>query len=241
MLHLTDNSKVKFYSEHCNTVGFNPGLPQHGGTCPGATSEKGGCLALKKVGGKQLTCYMDTVIKIYKDVGKWLAFNTSMLAGKSFDELFAVFDSTIAEFVKKDKGRAPCFRLCYSGDIKTVDEAKAWAAVINKYADVKFWVYTRSFFAVPILAECKNLALYISADPVNYLEAQELSAKYAGYNNVGIAFMGNTPPVSKRWVPCPEITGKVKNKPKLGACAQCKLCLTYSDKIKLRNIQFRIH
>ena len=243
-LKLTDNSKTKFKRNHYNTFGLMHGLPQHGGTCPGATSGPGGCMALKRVGGTNATCYVDKLVKAYPAFGAVLKRNTDLLAGKSQAEMEEVLAATVTAFVAHNKSANLTFRLHTSGDFFSEDYAKAWAAVINRFPQVQFWVYTRCFWAVPILVVCPNLSLYISSDRVNQVEASATYEKYkAGHNNLGICYMGNadTLPAGRHWVACPEVTGKVKNTAESGACAKCRLCLTYNGKIALRNIQFPIH
>lgn len=244
ILKLTDNSKVKFTRNHYNTFGLMHGLPQNGGTCPGATSGPGGCMSLKKEGGVNATCYVDKLVKVYPSFGKVLKRNTDLLAGKTQAEMEVVLSATVEAFIQHNKNQNLYFRLATSGDFFSEDYARAWASTINKFPQVRFWVYTRCFWAVPFLMDCRNLAIYLSADNVNYAEA---SATFdicrPGHNNVGIAYMGNinTLPKTRRWVTCPEITGKVKNQVDRGACSKCRLCFTYSDTIGVRNIQFPIH
>lgn len=243
-LKLTDNSKVKFKSNHFNTYGLMHGLPRHGGTCPGATSGPGGCMSLKREGGVNATCYVDKLVKAYPNFGKVLRRNTDLLQGKTQTEMEGILHDSVAAFVQHNKGLNLFFRLHTSGDFFNKDYASAWAVTINKFPQVQFWVYTRCLWAVPILEDCHNLALYISSDNVNYGQATAVFAtSRPTHNNVGICYMGNnnTLPKEQRWVQCPEISGKVKNTTNSGACAKCRLCFTYNDRIALRNIQFPIH
>lgn len=246
-LNLTDNSKTKFKKNHYNTFALNYGLPEYGGTCPGATSGNGGCLALKRIGGKVSTCYMDKLARAYPSLSKSLQKNTDLLKGKSVDEMEGILTATIQLFLKKSGDTDLYFRISTSGDFFSEDYARAWARVINKYPQIQFWTYTRSFWAVKFLIECGNLALYLSADPVNYEQVVREFVLYrgAGYNNIGLSFMGVPDNIDKlkdtRWVTCPEISGKVKNLPNSGACSRCRLCFTYSKRLGLRNIRFPIH
>ena len=241
ILKLTDNSKTKFKSNHLNTFGLNYGLPIHGGTCPGATSGSGGCLHLKINNGKNATCYMAKLVKAYPNLKKSLDWNTQLVKDKSVEELVQILTDTVTEFIKRNKGQQLYFRIHTSGDFYSEDYTKAWHATIKKFPQVQFWVYTRSFFAIPILVELKNLSIYISADASNWKEAKETHDKYKQYNNLGISYMGNTSPDDLRFVKCPEITKKILNTKQQGACSRCKLCFTHSEKIKLRNINFPIH
>lgn len=243
-LKLTDNSKVKFKSGHYNTFGLLHGRPENGGTCPGSTSGPGGCLSLKRVGGVNATCYVDKLVKAYPNFGKVLQRNTELLHGKTQAEMEVILTETVAAFVKHNKGNNLYFRLHTSGDFFSEDYARAWAATILKYPNVRFWTYTRSLWAIPLLMDCPNLSIYISSDPVNYAEAKAVyDICHLGHPNVGICYMGNigTQPAGERWVVCPEVSGKLKNETSKGACAKCRLCMTYNDKIRLRNIQFPVH
>src|SRR4051812_48941006 len=134
-LKLTDNSKVKFKKNHYNTFGLNYGLPENGGTCPGATSGKGGCLDVRD-GLKRPTCYMVKLTQIYKAFGEVLSQNTLLLKDKSEDELYTILESTMNEFIRKSKNEDLFFRLHTSGDFFSIEYSKAWARVIKKFDNV---------------------------------------------------------------------------------------------------------
>lgn len=244
ILKLTDNSKTKFKRDHLNTFGLMHGRPENGGTCPGSTTGPGGCLSLKREGGVNATCYVDKLVKAYPSFGKVLTRNTDLLKDKTTAEMEEVLTATVEAFIKHNKQQNLFFRLHTSGDFFSEDYARAWAATIAKFPQVQFWTYTRSLWAVPLLMDCRNLAIYISSDNVNYAEAKLVfDVCRPGHPNVGICYMGNigTQPSDSRWVVCPEVSGKLKNDSSEGACAKCRLCMTYNGKIALRNIQFPIH
>lgn len=244
ILKLTDNSKTKFKANHLNTFGLMHGRPENGGTCPGSTTGPGGCLSLKREGGINATCYVDNLAKAYPSFGKVLLRNTRLLKDKSQEEMEAVLTATVTAFVGHNKGKNLFFRLHTSGDFFSEDYARAWAATITKFPQVQFWVYTRSLWAVPLLMDCRNLAIYISSDRANYTEAKlAFDIFRPGHTNVGICYMGNvgTQPPNQHWVVCPEVSGRLKNDKSEGACAKCRLCMTYNGNIALRNIQFPIH
>jgi hypothetical protein len=243
-LKLTDNSKVKFKSNHYNTFGLQHGRPETGGTCPGSTVGVGGCLNLKRANGSVATCYVDKLAKAYPAFGKVLHRNTELLLGKTQEEMEVILAETIASFIEHNKGRDLTFRLHTSGDFFSEEYARAWANTITKHPNIRFWTYTRSLWAVPLLMDCSNLSMYISSDPVNYKEARLVyDVCHLGHTNVGICFMGNkgTEPTEEKWVVCPEISGKLKSESSKGACAKCKLCMTYNGTVRLRNIQFPVH
>ena len=237
----SDNSKVKFKPNHRNTFGLNFGLPENGGTCPGATQGKGGCLDVRD-GRKRPTCYMAKVTQIYKAVGNILQKNTDLLRDKSREDMAQVLKNTFQDFVDRNEEKYWYYRLTYSGDVFSEDFAYAVVDACKAFPKVKFWVYTRSHDYVKILVGAPNLAVYLSVDPINLDTGRKI---YNGlreqYNNVGLAYLG--PPVDDgtRYVACPETHGKIQNTDKLGACAKCKLCFTYNEKTRLRNITFKIH
>jgi hypothetical protein len=241
-LTLSDNSKVKFKPNHRNTFGLNFGLEKDGGTCVGATSGTGGCLDVR-TGHKRETCYMAKITQIYKAVGKVLNDNTRLLVGKSYDEMVLVLTNTFQNFVDKNKKEHWFFRLTYSGDVFSDTFAKALVTACNKFPEVKFWLYTRSFQFVPILVRANNLAVYLSIDPVNKQTGLKLyNTLKVEYNNIGLAHLDEPKDIKDiKFVKCPETHGVISNNSDRGACSVCKLCFTYTDKIKLRNITFKLH
>jgi len=242
-LELSCNSKTKFSKYGKNTFGLMFGLPKNGGTCPGATCGKGGCLDTRD-GLKRQTCYMVKVVQIYKGVGEVLTRNTNLLKDKTVDEQTEIIRNTISQFVKKTPADQLYFRLNYSGDLFSEDTAKAWAVVMKEFPNVRFWTYTRSHdFIVPLLG-INNLSLYLSCDPSNYEETLLLFNKYKDkYPNLGLAYMGNNPPSlegSDRFIVCPETSGKLKNTIDKGACASCRICID-NYKLRIKNIAFVLH
>lgn len=237
--YLSDNSKLKFKPNHRNTFGLNFGLPENGGTCPGATRGPGGCLDVR-TGCKRETCYMAKVVQIYKGVGARLADNTKLVLGKSIEEMAKVMRASVQFFVDTNEEKDWYFRLHYSGDFFSKDYAKAWALVVNEFPKVKFWVYTRSFHLVQYLVDSTNLTIMLSIDPVNKQQGLELAKLYETRPNIGLAWLGKEKPEGIRWVTCPETSGVLKNTKDKGACATCRLCID-RYKTKVKNIQFVIH
>lgn len=236
---LACNRKVKFYKSQKNSFGLNFGLPEDGGTCPGATCGTGGCLNVRD-GKKRVTCYMHTITNIYKATKQSLHRNTSTLKSlTTVTEIIPIIEQLVQTFLKHDKNKAPFFRIHYSGDFYSREYAEAWKAVILKYPQIRFWAYTRSLNLVEVFAGVENISLFISADPVNQEAAFALFEKLKGHPNIGICWMGDEPPKTYRWVACPEVTGKIKNGD-TGACAKCRLCVDRYIS-RLHNIQFPIH
>lgn len=242
MIVLSDNSKVKFKKNHYNTFGLYHGLPSEGGTCPGATVGGGGCMSTRD-GLVRKTCYVEKLAQIYPAFANRIKSNTEQLVGKSKEEMVQILEETISNFVKKSKDNLN-FRLHTSGDFFSLEYAEAWAEVMKKFPDVRFWVYTRSFVAsanyVSPLIGIPNLSLYLSCDPNNYDEAVKVFDNYKDQMaSLGLAWLGdNAPDAEKnRWVKCPANSGKINNTADKGACAQCRLCVD-RFKIRTKNIQF---
>lgn len=239
---LTQNAKTKFKKNHYNTFGLSYGLPENGGTCPGATTGKGGCLDVRD-GLKRKTCYMAKITEIYKAVGVVLADNTQLVKDKTEEEIKVVCRETVQAFIKKSKEKDLYFRLHYSGDFFSEAYTKAWAAVIQEFPQVTFWVYTRSTKFAPLLLGIPNLSLYLSCDPVNFKDMVALYDQYKSkHANLGLAWLGKDAPEQDkyRWVTCPEISGHQKNTEEQGACSKCRLCID-NYKIRIKNIKFPYH
>ncbi len=218
------------------------GLPENGGTCPGATTGKGGCLDVRD-GLKRPTCYMAKVTSIYKAVGTVLAENTVLVKDKTLEEIQEVCEATIQTFIQQSKGENLYFRLAYSGDFFSENYTKAWIETIKKHPEVQFWVYTRSDKFAELLLGLPNLSVYLSCDPANFKTMLEIFERNKDkHNNLGMAWLGlDAPdPAVHRWVKCPEITNKVKNTDEAGACSKCRLCVD-NFKIRIKNIEFPYH
>jgi hypothetical protein len=237
-LKLTNNSKVRFYDKHNNTFSLRQGRPEDGGTCPHATSGKGGCLNV---------CYDANLRKLYKNYASVEDNNTALVrAAKSVGELVDILEGTVLNWLAGDKKDKKFFRLHTGGDFYNEDYVEAWAQVIEKFPTVRFWAYTRSLFAIPRLAELKNLTLLLSCDPVNKTAVLEAYEPYRSYKNVTVAWMGNDFPQEelkdRPLLICPEVTKKIKNTKEIGACARCRACVDRPLKSgTFRYIQFPIH
>ena len=216
------------------------GLPKDGGTCPGATTGKGGCLEIRD-GNKRQTCYMAKITQIYKAVGTRLLGNTELLKGKSVDEMVEVLANTVQDFKTRNKGKNLFFRIQYSGDFYSADYAKAWSATIKKFPEVQFWVYSRSHDVASHFVDNKNLTFYFSIDPANKETGKKIYDQFAHLPNFGLAMMSNDEQIEGiKFITCPETSGKIKNTDEAGACSKCRLCVD-NYKSKVRHIRFNIH
>lgn len=235
---LTNNSKVRFFDKHDNTFSLASGLPEHGGTCLNATVGEGGCV------GK---CYDVNLRKLYKNYKAVEDYNTQLVLTQPYRTQLRIIESSIDKWLLNGGDKEPYFRIHTGGEFFNLSYTKAWRRAIENKPDVQFWAYTRSLFAVPILASLKNLTLMLSCDPVNKDKVLELyNSKYKDYPNIAVAWMGNTTPEDmpsdRQLLVCPEVTGKLKKLDKKGACARCRACIDRKLKSgKIRHIQFPIH
>lgn len=234
---LTDNSKVRFKKKHANTFSLASGLPEHGGTCVNATKGEGGCV------GK---CYDVNLRKLYKMYASTEDYNTSLVLDADYDTQRKIIDNSISKWLLNGGHADPYFRIHTGGEFFSEQYTRAWASVIEQRSGVRFWAYTRSLFAVPILAELKNLTLFLSCDPVNKEKVLEVYEKYKDYSNIAVAWMGNEIPDDlpndRQRLVCPEVSGNMKKQESKGACARCRACVDRPLKSgKIRHIQFPIH
>lgn len=234
---LTNNSKVRFFDGHNNTFSLRQGLPQDGGTCPSATAGKGGCLEV---------CYAANLRKLYKNYARVEDLNTDLIVDQSEDDQYEILRNTILKWLLNGGDKHPYFRIHTSGDFFSEGYARAWKRCIEEFSDVKFWTYTRSPFAVHILAECSNLTLLLSCDPVNKDDVFSLYRQFQDHSNIAIAWMGNDLPMEmprdRDILPCPEITKKLKNTKEYGACSRCRACIDRPLRDgRIRHIKFPIH
>ncbi len=201
-----------------NTFGLPSGKAY---SCPGATSV---C---------ETICYAGKLEKVFKGVRQVLVSNYEQLLATDTLGMIALIDEMIQEF-KADcekRNADKLFRIHWDGDFFSEDYARAWAFVIRLNPDVQFWVYTRSDFAVPILVNIPNLALYFSADSANKTLAWELKREYG----IKLAYLAKdfatgksdfNEQQEKSAVPCPENNKKIPMISEKGsACVMCSQCV----------------
>jgi hypothetical protein len=189
--------------------------------CPGATSV---C---------ESVCYAGKLEKIYKGVREILVHNWELLRNASTETMTQLLDDMIVEFkVECDKYAAEkLFRLHWDGDFFNLEYVRAWRTVIEKHADVQFWVYTRSEFAIPELTGVPNLGLYFSTDSENL----ELGAGLKKTYGVKLAYLADTfadgqevikNMTARPGAKCPENKGVLPLISTDGsACVRCSLCI----------------
>lgn len=201
-----------------NTFGLPAGLDY---SCPGATS------ICSKI------CYAGNLEKIYKGVKEKLVHNWNLLKDADRQTMAGLLDSMINEF------EADCekweseklFRIHWDGDFFNMDYVLAWREVIERHADVQFWVYTRTHYAVPELIGLPNLGLYFSTDDDNLELADGLKKTYGvklaylskdfAAGQAVIKSMTGRPgakcPENKKALPLISSNGS--------ACVRCELCI----------------
>jgi hypothetical protein len=236
-LKLSDNRKTRFCADHKNTFGLKTGKPETGGSCPGATEGEGGCLEC---------CYAKNIGKLYKGYASVEDYNSAILQEAKYEEKVTIIRNSVMKFLLTGGNKHQYFRLHMGGDFFDEEYTWAWYAVIKEWPSVKFWAYTRSMFAVPILAKLKNLSLYLSCDPVNKKEVLETYSKHSDCDNIAIAWMGNEFPEAeindRNYLACPEVKKILKSSKTVGACSRCRACIDRPLKSgKMRHIQFPIH
>ena len=201
-----------------NTFGLPSGKAY---SCPGATS------VCEKI------CYAGKLEKVYKGVKNVLLNNWDLLKDASQPEMEALLTEMLQEFDKdcEKRNAEKLFRIHWDGDFFSETYTRAWANVIAKFPSTRFWVYTRSDFAIPILNNIPNLALYFSTDDDNWQLASELKK----VNGVKLAYlaqnfaMGKERMLSitpKSAIPCPENNKKIPLISEKGsACVTCSQCV----------------
>jgi hypothetical protein len=147
--------------------------------------------------------------------------------------MVSLLDEMIIDFKKDcDKRNAPkLFRIHWDGDFFSDTYTYAWKTVINKHTDVKFWVYTRVYSAVPILQDIPNLSLYFSTDSEN----KDIAVALRDLNGVKLAYLADTfaigqadmkEMIGKVGAKCPENKKAIPLIDKEGsACVKCSLCV----------------
>lgn len=231
---LTNNSKVRFKKNHMNTFSITQGHPKDGGSCVAATEA---CLKV---------CYDANLRKLYKGYKAVEDDNYALVKEASPEEQLAVVRNTVSKWLLTSVQTEPYFRIHTGGEFFSEAYTRAWKQVISEHNSVKFWVYTRALFTVPILSELKNLTLMLSCDVDNKKDVLKTYRKYKNYPNIAVAWMGNGLPEDfpkdRQTLICPEVTGKTKNTEKQGACSRCRACIDRPLKTgNIRHVQFPIH
>lgn len=227
-IRASSDRKTRLYPTQQNTYGLSPGSVESGGSCVGATYGEGGCAHVKK-GRKLGDCYVFQLQVIYKGIRGVLEHNTNFIFNTPKSVIQKMLETEFKRFEVTEASRGNTtilnYRIHWSGDIPNVEYAEALRDAMLAVPNVKFWTYTRSFFAVPILAGISNLKLYISADEANKVEALKVYKENVSSKNISICWMGKVRTTEKefpRLVACPVDSKKMEIE---GGCHKCKLCL----------------
>jgi hypothetical protein len=190
-------------------------------SCPGATSV---C---------ETICYAGKLEKVFKGVREVITSNYEQLTSVGLFGKIDLLSQMIEDFVAdcEKRNAEKLFRIHWDGDFFDEEYTVAWREVIQQNKDVQFWVYTRSDFAIPLLIDLPNLALYFSADSANKTLAWELKKKYG----VKLAYLAKdfatgksdfNEQQEKSAVPCPENNKKLPLISEKGsACVVCSQCV----------------
>lgn len=199
-------------------------------SCPGATSV---C---------ERVCYAGKLERIYKGVSALLLHNWEALREASLSDTADMLQNMINAFSadcdaedarRARKGIAPverAFRIHWDGDLFSAAYTEAWSLVIAANPEVRFWIYTRSFEYVPILAGLPNLSLYLSVDSANRADAiacrvRNPWAQVAWLDETFADGRASIPVSDSRVYPCPENAGRIPLVSEKGsACMRCGIC-----------------
>lgn len=190
-------------------------------SCPGATSI---C---------ESVCYAGKLEKIFKGFRENILYNWDLLKDARRETIVQLLDDMILAFIADcEKWDAKkLFRIHSDGDFFNRDYVLAWREVIKRHADVQFWVYTRSAFAIPDLVNIENLGLYFSTDDENLELADGLKKTYG----VKLAYLAQNFEAGQAQIKsmtarpgakCPENKKALPLiSPEGSACVRCSLCV----------------
>jgi hypothetical protein len=202
-------------------------MPGPEGTCPGATTGKGGCLETRRDGGRP-TCY---VYKAFRNlrVKEILEHNTEVMKNATGPQMETILHAEFTRFEAEEAvSPKPWFhyRLHWSGDVFSREYAFALSIAIQKHPKTTFWIYTRSFQFVHVLTGIPNLIPYLSLDPINMERGLE-TWKQDDTHTLKLAYMSPEDNLAQvagvNSVPCPSDNGRLREIE--GACHKCGKCV----------------
>ncbi|MGY1601678.1 GP88 family protein [Geodermatophilus sp. SYSU D00815] len=210
-----------------NSFGL-PAGPEH--SCPGATATcERVCYSAKAERYTSVRAMLESNLRALKshDRAGMAYLLTGMIAGFRTD----------CERAARRGAVVPLdFRIHWDGDFFSYAYAEAWADTIRANADIRFWVYTRSFDPARLdvlqaLAGLPNLTLYLSVDPDNVHAAKAARDRHpwAHWAYLAETFASGEhvlASVSGKRYPCPENGGRIPLITEKGsACIRCGVCL----------------
>lgn len=203
------------------TVPNSFGLPP-GETCPGKTEFCESCYAFGSIRSK--------------GVKEMLNGNYELLKSLETEEDMTVYLIEMlqrcSDFADSD-GVAPedrVFRIHWSGDFYSVEYARAWANAVQKFPDINFWVYTRSFRepvdVIPIIDGIENLSILLSVDDGNINDIPEEYDHLDRANSaVDVINAERLVRKDRKTIVCPENLNRLElMQDSQGACIKCRAC-----------------
>jgi len=242
MIKASCDSKVRQFATHKNSVGHTAI-----GGCAEPTDGEGGCIPV---------CYADKLANFRPNVNALLEHNLSLIKkAKGKEEIKKLLRPPIQNSEDQYNRRASrlegrehksltrrghIFRYQWSGDVISIEHAKAIREAADDFPDTTFWIYTRTWWAVKVLLGAKNLIVNLSVDPVNEKIMHSIWKGLHRYKNLRNTWMASTDAsqaldTAPSWmgtshrslVICPENTKKLELE---GACHRCGLCLHKDNK-----------
>lgn len=157
------------------------GLPEMGGSCPGATEACRGCYA------KAIERY-DAVSNLARRNLDALRHVESCAGANGLFRVFVDVLDHVAEYQRRDGLPRVTFRWSAGGDVFSLPMARAIASAHRVRPDVLGWIYTRTLGAVRFLANGgANLRVFVSVDEYNV----RAGARVAGRWGVPVAILAD--------------------------------------------------
>jgi len=237
------------------------GLPEDGGTCPGATTAPGGCLAPAEV-----TRLFDGKVFWVKRVCYPVRGHTAIWQKKGLYngnigpdvespvKLRNALDKAMIK-VKKYPGSAVLLRHGVEGDFDSVKYIRSWVQVLRWRRRTVFWAYSRSWVipalrgALEELRALPNVQVFASMDMALWnagrlppgwfrLPSGEVKPVPGAWR---VAMMGPVPwEVHNRATQCPE-TRLVGDPRKVPTCESCTYCFAKETRDSKSWLWFPLH
>jgi len=225
-LKLSNDRKVTPLATFTKSKGWTPKVPNSFGlpaidSCPDATEW---CMGI---------CYALRLQTAWTSVDNLVRHNLEVLrsAGNNVKKMTAMLVEAIESI--NWRGTTPVFRWQWNGDIFSKTYAAAIAETCKAFPDIQFWLYTRSFDYIPLIADIPNLTVYLSIDTHNIDEGKRTYESIPGLWVAACADDWDTSEDIMRQVVgrnaprCPELTGKLPlvTENGEGACVACGMCI----------------
>lgn len=247
------------------------GLPSEGGTCPGATTAPGGCLAPATVVRQSDGKVFQVKRACYPCRGHTAIWQAKGLYDGNMGpdvenpkKLKDALDRAMMK-VKRWPGSPVLLRHGVEGDFDTVRYIRSWEQVLKWRPKTTFWAYTRSWRVLELqraleeLRSLPNVQVFASMDWATWnsgelppgwfrLPSGEVRPVGGAWRQ---AWMGPAPYELRRYVfQCPEtrpmaiLQGKNKGKPEpryRPSCESCQICFLKETKRAVNGPWFPAH